>query len=1237
MHRFVVCKIARVACSAVLLATVTCLLTGGLFAQITSGSISGNVKDSSGAYVNGATVTVTSAAIGVTRTMTTSDSGAFVFPNLPPATYSIAVEAQGFQKIETQGIVLSAAGKLGLGDLVLAVGTTTTSVSVTADAGQLQLQSSSAERSDLITSKQLNDVALNGRMVLDYVKLIPGVTSWFDGSASTTWGLGAFSVNGTRPNQKEFTIDGASNVDTGYNGGGHVTLNPDAVSEMKVLTSNYQAEFGKAAGGQVALTTKSGTSQFHGNARFFHRHEQFNANNWFANLQGKDDQGNEISPRPLYRYNYAGYQFGGPVLIPGTDFNKNRDKMYFFWGQEFYRQLVPVGGISQIRVPTDLERQGDFSQTFDSNGNQIVVYDPSTGQPLPGNKIDRNQLNPSQQQVFDEISKVMSLYVQPNISGNAGFNYATQLSYNNPRREDILRIDYQINGKNRIYGRWIHNADDSVLPMETNNLNCMGLLQIPGGCTNTGQAWNLSLNLVTTFTPTVLNEFSFGPSVERSHIEGTNGNLTVGKNDIHLPLLYDVSADTSIPDIGFRDPNNFVSFPWSYFGANPWHQANTTINFNDNLTWVKGNHTLKFGVFYQRSRKDQIAWGNSNGQFSFDNCATSSDPSGCSDNGTGFAYASALLGEFSSFGQSSTRPIGYFRYNQLEFYAQDTWKVVPRLTLDYGMRFAWIPPQYDAKNQVAIFNPSLYDPAKEVRLYTPAVGGGVYDPANPSVIIPDPNSILKGTIIPNSGSLTNGEAFAADGYPAGGWDSSGIIPEPRLGFAYQLTNDHKTVLRAGFGTSHDRMQGNLVFNPVFSNPRNVITPTVYRNNVANLPNLQSAGILTPLGNVVGAEKNGKVPVVYSFSVGVQRELGRGTTLDVAYVGTLGRHLVTSRNINQIPYLTAFSAADQDPSKFGGPVPAVEPDLADAYVQAGFNYSGNYAYDAPFVVPYRGYNTIQYYKFDGTSNYNSLQTSIQRRFSRGLTLGAVYTFSKALTTASADEDLTDTFLTRRMDYRLASFDSPHVLAINYVYDLPNVTKHFSGPKWLSYITDNFQLSGVTQFMTGYPIDPGIWWPPAQNISGTYNGDAIGWQRAWVYPLVTKDPNHQVGTSRWDPSAFIPPNIGVPVGASRSNLWSGGIQNWDMSIFKNIPLKEQVYIQLRLEAFNVFNHPNFDQIQLNWWMNPPSGSTPAQMVFPTRGSADCGTDQLLGGCFGEYSSQHTGVGGPRVLQLAAKFYF
>src|SRR5439155_14095149 len=349
---------------------------------------------------------------------------------------------------------------------------------------------------------------------------------------------------------------------------------------------------------------------------------------------------------------------------------------------------------------TALERSGDFSQTVDGNGNKLVIYNPATGQPFPGNKIDRSQLSPQQQAIFDQVSKILSLYSLPNVSGNNQFNYSAQLSYDSPRREDILRIDYQVTGKNRLFGRWINNNTEFQSPMQTWNLLCMGQLQYPGGCVAKNPSWNLSLNLVSTITPTLINEASFGPSVTRSSWKGNGGNVSRGTNGINLQLLYPVTSDTNVPDFGFNGNDN-IAYPWSYLGANPWFQANTTINFNDNITKVFNKHTVKAGIFAQRARKDQIAWGNYNGQVSFNNCATSSSPVTCSDNLSGNAYASGLLGYFTTLSQSSSRPVGYFRYTNLEFYGQDTWKLTRRFTLDYGMRFAWYQPQYDDRNQLA--------------------------------------------------------------------------------------------------------------------------------------------------------------------------------------------------------------------------------------------------------------------------------------------------------------------------------------------------------------------------------------------------------------------------------------------------------------------------------------------------------------------------------------------------------
>ncbi len=1094
------------------------LISQSLFGQVTSGTISGFVKDPSGAYVKGASVTVENPTNGLTRTVTTSDSGEFVFPGLYPGTYTIKVESQGFSKMEKSGFVLSAAGKLDAGELTLSMGAATRTVNVTADAGQVQLQSNSGERSDLISSKQLNDVAMNGRNALDYMKLIPGVTSSFNGAVSGTGGADAFNINGTRANQHEFTIDGASNIDTGNNGGTHVTINTDAIEEMKILTSNYQAEFGKAAGGQIAITTKGGTNQFHGNARFFHRNEGMNANDWFANNNG--------TPIAKYRYNYIGYQVGGPI---------KKDRLFFFWGQEFYRQFIPVNGVAQFYTPTALERQGDFSQSTDGNGKPIVLAGPG----ITGNKIDPSVINP-------QMQALLNLFPLPNVDGfgvnGQNYNFSQALSAHDPRREDILRVDFQVNGSNRLYGRWVHNSDTNTSPYVPfpgpfGIFACSSLIQFEGGCVQEHPGWNFSLNLVSTITPTLLNEFSIGPSHTLSLAESVNGNVSRGKNGLeNLGLLFPLSPDESIPDLGFGGLDN-VNLPGSYFGGTPWKQANTTINVNDNVTWVLHNHTLKGGIFYQRSRKDQPAWGNINGQFDFQTGPTSggSCPGGVGTCTLGDPFASTLIGEFNGFSQSTARPLGKFRYNQLEFYIQDTWKVTPRLTLDYGMRFAWIPPQYDDDNQIALFDPASYDPANAVTI--------------------DPNT---GAIIPeDGGNPLNGMRFANNGtLPKGGWDSRGIMPEPRIGFAYDVFSNNKTILRGGFGMMHDRTQGNLIFNTVFNNPAVVQTASVSANNVVNLPTLQGSFGNGVLSNVLGASRDGKVPTVYSFSLGVQHELGRDTTLDVAYVGTMSRHLVTSRDINAIPYGAAFSKDVQDPNCVdnqdpaqpvfpGGVVPDVQPGLQPEYAAAGFNFNGfctfgYHNFTSAFLVPYKGYGQIAYLEFNGTSNYNSLQVSLQRRFSQGLTFGAVYTWSKSLATANSDQDTQDPF-NALLDYRATSWDRTHVFAANYVYDLPSVTKHFGGPKWLSYVTDNYQLSGVTQFMTGTPIDlnSSFSFPPG-SVTGSNQYGALPF-----YYSLDASGNPML------------PAIGAPNRGSRDTLRTGGMQNWDMSLFKNIPFGETIF--------------------------------------------------------------------------------
>ena len=1153
-----------------LLGTIALLSLPSSWAQVTSGSIFGAVQDPTGAVVPSAKITATEPTKGITRTTTSSSTGTFSLPNLPPGSYTVEVSAQGFGTLAKSGVILNAADNLNAGVFALQVGAIAASVTVTADVGQLQVQTVSGERSDLITGKQLQEVATNGRNVLDYMRLIPGVAGVGQFGASSTGGLDTYNINGTRANSHEFTLDGTSDVDTGNNGGTHVTINPDAIAEVKVLTSNYQAEYGKASGGQISVVSAGGTNGLHGNAHFFHRNEGMNATGWYNN--------NNNLPKQLYRYNTEGIALGGPI---------KHDKLFWFFSTEQYQQLVP-GGTNSYYVPTALERQGDFSQSIDSSGNALTIYQPGTTTPYPGNKITSG--------IVSAMQTVFNLYVQPNVANYGttqdSYNRIDTLSYDNPRREYIGRADWQITPGERIFARWIGNYQSTVAPVGQVGLPCDGEIQIVGGCLNTQNGWNLAADLTSTLTPKLLNEVSVGPSEYRSNTTGNNGNISVGKNSINLPLLYPVSSDTSIPDFGYG--GNGQSYAWSYFGATPWFQANTTINVNDNLTWVKSSHTFKFGVFYQRNRKDQIAWGNFNGQFNFNNCATSNSPTTCPSN-TGSPFASALLGDFQSFDQSSSRPIGFFRYNQLEFYTQDTWQVSQRLTLDYGVRFVWIPPQYDAKNQIALFDPTIFAKTAAIQI--------------------DPNN---GNPIPGSGNALEGMAYASKHtLPAGGWDDRGIMPEPRVGFAWDPYGDHKGVLRGGFGMSHDREQGNLVFNPAFNNPSINVTPSISSPTYLNLSQISSAPQSAPgvLGSVEGVERSGKVPTVYSYSLGLQREAGRGVSFDIAYVGTESRHLITSRDINTIPYGTAFTKAAQNPASFpGGVVPNVEPNLPPEYAAAGYSFSGTYAYPTNYLVPYWGYDQIPYTKFDGTANYNSLQASLQRRFSRGLTFGAVYTWSKSMTTQSDDNSFVDPF-NSRLNYQVASWDRRNVAAVNYVWDIPGVTKRFGGPTWLAYLTDNYQLSGISNFMTGTPNSTPIWVP-----SNTFDGG-----RQW-----SKLPPVTLGIDAHGQA--ILPQVGKPFYGTPDRIRSGGMNTWDVSLFKNLPLpgKAERSIQLRCETYNIFNHPNFS-----------SNNFGANFTLPGYNGDGTYTPESisLANGYGQPTSVYlpSGPGGPRVIQLGARISF
>ncbi|MBA3438338.1 MAG: TonB-dependent receptor [Pyrinomonadaceae bacterium] len=1209
----------------------------------TSASISGEVQDASGGAVPGARVVIAEPTRSQQFETTTSGEGTFTFPTLQPGTYTLTIEAQGFKQLVKSGIVINVADRQSAGTLALEPGEVTTTVEVVADAAELLIKTESGEQSNIITGQQVRDIALNGRNYLDLVKITPGVVSTVNAQVAGPGGLGSFSINGTRTNQHNLTIDGSTNVDTGSNGTQHVALNLDTIAEFKILTSNYQAEYGRSGGGDIKIVTRGGTNEFHGTGYLFHRHEGLNANDFRRNSQGTRANGVQLAERPLYRYNYYGYNVGGPIRLPrfgegGPLYTKLQDRLFFFFAQEFQKQLVP-GGERANRVPTAAELAGDFTNTTEgtSAGARVIIRDPLTGQPFPGNRIPTNRINPNGQAILRLFNRFEN---DPASLSNPSFrtNQRSQFSTSYPRREETIRIDYNVTDNTRIFGRYTQDIDSQSLPY---GLGWTSGQNFPLTPTIFQQpAKNASLNITSTLSPTMTNEFIFGPSQNKLSLDPVDPNAAtlagIGLN-FRTPFPYSPAQFINIefrgtPGQSFAEITDYSQFPY--------RNSNTTFDFVDNLSKVIGTHTMKAGIFVQRSRKDQSA-GDSI-RVRFDNNVNNPF-------NAGHPYANALLGNFDSFRQGQAGIYqGKYRSTNVEWFVQDNWKATNRLTLDYGLRFNWIAPQYDERNQDSYFNPALYDPSKAVRLYRRDVSGSAIDPANPSTLLP---GFLIGRIVPGSGDPFNGLGLTSKSYFRGGIKNRGIQYGPSVGFAYDVFGDAKTVLRGGYRIGYDRVSGNTLIFPAVGNPPSNLNPTF---NFGNLETVGTGSGPIALGTtgVVGADPEGHVPNVQSYSLQVQREVGFiDSVVSVAYVGTLSSHLSQVRNLNYIPYGATFQRQNQDPAArvggnlvfANGVIPEEEPGLPDVYRQANLRFSGRYALPVQFLRRYPGYDDIAYREGAGSSNYHSMQVTLQRRFNRGLTYGLAYTWSKAMGTAAGDGDFTNPIDTRGYDYRRLFFDRTHVMTINYVWNLPKLSTRIGDNLLTRALFDNWELSGITQFATGEPAEVTLGIPNVnlnQRITGSYTeGPRI---------IVTGDP--QPSSDReagFDFTAFRLPEIGSMGRGSRTYLNRPGINNTDLSVFKNFPFAGEGtrYLQLRVEMFNVFNHPQFNDFNrgLTFEIAPDFSNyrerqqASASTIRGVRGGQFSAAAGRLGNGVGEYNSQPGYVNASRVIQLGIKLYF
>ncbi len=1090
-------------------------------AQNVSGVLSGTLQDPTGATIPAARIQLTAERTGFVRTTDSNSGGFFTFPDLTPDTFRVKITVPGFKAYAQSGIEITSGQQVSLGVIPMQVGDVAESVVVTGEATNVIVATS--ERAGVLTSQDLSVLATRGRDFMDAVGLLPGVVDLNESRESPGKdSMGSVFILGGRDNQKNITIDGVTGVDIGSGTSFKTMPSMDSISELKVLMSNYAAEFGRNSGGSITLITKGGGKQFHGAANWYHRHEQFSANNYFNNINALQ--------RSRYRYNIFTYSLSGPITIPKV-FNKSRSKLFFFFSEEFQGQLANVAA-KTVTVPTAAERAGDFSASYDVNGRIRTIYDAQANQtPFPGNKIPAARFNRVGQKVLDLFP--LPNFVDANPARRYQWNYVSAYSYDNPRRSELVRIDYSPWQNVQLYGRYSRNKDEAIAyygPWVTGALNFpLGRIayKYPGR--------SYSLHGTVTLSPSLFNEINLGMSESTNQYYPEDPDKFTRKGTgIEIASWYPGDPAGLIPDMSFGGVSNPANPSMdnriSSYMTNA--RMNPTYSVADNLSKVLGTHTFKAGIYIERSYAYPYAANNVRGSAGF-----GVDRTNPLD--TNYAYSNALTGVYASYSQASAQPMSKLRFSNNEWYVQDDWRVRPGLFLNYGLRFINAPPMWDGYMKQSTYITSLFDPAKAPVLLRPALNAsGTKIAFNPQTGATYP-AVLVGTFAPGLGDPANGMAVVGThGLPNTLYTVPSLSLGPRFGFAWTPSGLAQTVVRGGVGIFYNRSPMGPM-NSMPANPPNVYTPTTYFGNLDTLAQAGGSGALSPT-NVTAMYGDQSPQTVYNYSFGIQQKVGQKLILDVSYVGSISRHFWFTRNVNAVPAGAQF--LDLHPENR---------DLSTA----------NTALSTNFLRPLQGWGDITFYDFGGTANYNSLQSTVSRRLGRGL-ISASYTFSKTLGTASSDTGAVSVnFPARNRNYGVLTYDRPHVLSLRYNYRLPEPGKYLRN-RLLGVVTDRWEVSGISRFMSGAPFTPSFSTVDGANITGT--------------------PSESARPNVLDPTAapalrFTRPARGTFGNAGSNVLRGPGVNNWDISVFRQIPIREGgKSLQLRFESYNTFNHTQFSAV-------------------------------------------------------------
>jgi hypothetical protein len=1077
-------------------------------AQFDRGTLSGTIKDEQGAVMPGVTVTARNMQTQQVVTTVTDGSGFYTFPNLLPGRYDILAELQGFKTIKRENVQLDANSNLTL-DLAMPTGVISEEVLVTASSPLLQTDVAIRKT---VEAKDIELLAFSGRNPIGVVGLKAGVMGGnFNSRGFSDLGNGGFNINGSRSDENNITIDGATAIRTRSAGAIVGIQNVDAIQEVQVLTANYMPEYGRASGGQIRFVTKSGSNRYSGSGSYFLRSDKLQANTWSRNRSPNAIENSGPAP---FKYKQYGYSFGGPV--PGDIF---KDKLFFFAAQEWVNYYAVT--TNTATVPTLAMRRGDFGELLNPAnpffGRAVTINNPLTGQPFPGNVIPANMLSPNG-------IALLNAYPEPTPGFQQGTNNAI-FSSDNPQdqRKDNIRFDYRLSNSNQVTFRY-------------SKYNWVATDAFRGTFPYARTAWDRpnstqTLTWTSTIRSNLINEATYTHSLDQVFINVFTGTDLYRRSRTGINYQYIYPANKEIPDkIPTLSIANFTDIdggPYPSSSQGPIH------TFQDAMTLVKGRHTFKTGVVVEYSGEDDFdqinvqaipgSTNNQNGRFEFlDNRS----------GGTGLAVANAAMGLFSNYAEIGQRAFTPWRSLGTDIFVQDSWRPASNLTIEGGVRWVIWPPWHSQTNNIANFDPQYYNRANAA-IIDPSTGRIIGGPRYNGVVLPGSGFQGDGTnlVVASDPAVL---ALFRNG-PEGFSQTHYNLFEPRAGLAYSI--DDKTVLRASTGIFHNRVTlndssllgGNPPFQPQVS-VSNGIADNPGAGGGANLPFSMTAQ--DPVFNL---------PMAYTWSTGVQREMPFGFMVDVTYVGRLGRNLQRERNINQ---------------------------LAPGTLQA------NPGVNIAALRPYLGYGAIRLTENAGQSRYNALQISADRRYLNGLKVGFAYTFGKSEDNASDKRNVVWNTYDDSGYWGPSTFDRRHVLNVYYIYDLP-FGKDQNTP--LKNALGGWQISGATFYRTGTPFSV----TRSNDIAGVGDGNF-----GQPYNLVG-DPlagvNRQVSAGSgldqnfwFNPAAFAAPAPGTFGNAPRDGWYNPGEQQWDIAFFKNFRVGNTQRVQFRAEIFNFINRPNWNGV-------------------------------------------------------------